>query len=136
MVSEALGGRADFYQAAAAALDAMDDGAKLNLEDMEAALEEYKRESDAAVLQELEGWLIFQREPPRQRLAAFLAATHPDDYALVLDPEYLRKLRAGLAPPPVSPMWQLALQCRDLFWEWLSGEFRTLLKAERRKQEA
>jgi len=45
-----------------------------------------------------EGFGPFGKRPPRERLPDYESVTLPEDRPLVLDPEYLAKRRAGLAP--------------------------------------
>lgn len=54
---------------------------------------------DEALLNALdEGWLVFQKGKPRERLGAYLKNTLAEDIMLVLMDDYLKKLAAGAAP--------------------------------------
>lgn len=46
-----------------------------------------------------EGWLIFKKARPQERLAGYMANTLSQDMPFVLNPEYRNLLDAGLAPP-------------------------------------
>lgn len=50
------------------------------------------------------GELIFGRFKPREMLQGFLEDTLPQDIPLVLDPDYIAKRRAGLAPELLAEM--------------------------------
>ena len=42
---------------------------------------------------------------PRQMFDRVLLKTMGPDWPLLMDPDYLTKYQAGVAPPPVSPFW-------------------------------
>lgn len=53
-----------------------------------------------ALLEALDnGWLIFHKGKPRERLNGYMKSTLAEDLPLLLDPDYLDKLSQGLAPP-------------------------------------
>lgn len=46
-----------------------------------------------------EGWLIFKKGKPRERLAGYMSNTLAADMPLVLNPDYAQAYRDGIAPP-------------------------------------
>ena len=51
-----------------------------------------------------EGMFVFRHQPPARRHAGYMSMTLPDELGMLLDPEYMNKLEAGLAVPPRSVM--------------------------------
>ena len=51
-----------------------------------------------------EGYFVFRHAPPVRRHASYMVMTLPDELGMLLDPEYMNKLEAGLAVPPRSVM--------------------------------
>jgi hypothetical protein len=50
-----------------------------------------------------EGWLIFSKGKPEERLRGYMAGTRLDELPMILDPEYHQKMRVGLYPLPMQP---------------------------------
>src|SRR3990167_5684820 len=51
-----------------------------------------------------EGYFVFRHQPPARRHDGYMSMTLPDELGMLLDPEYMDKLEAGLANPPRSVM--------------------------------
>ena len=51
-----------------------------------------------------EGYFVFRHAPPARRHDSYMVMTLPDELGMLLDPEYMTKLEAGLAVPPRSVM--------------------------------
>ncbi len=41
----------------------------------------------------------------KQRLGMYTQATDAQDFPMLKDPDYVKKMQQGLLPPPVSPFW-------------------------------
>lgn len=68
--------------------------------------------------------------PPRERRGKYLSKTDARDVQALLDPDYLKKWKAGLAPQLVSPWWLAALSLPPLFGK-LQQDFRRLMEQYR-----
>ena len=57
-----------------------------------------------ATLEQLwsEGMFVFQSAPPARRHDSYMVMTLPDELGMLLDPEYMTKLEAGLVEMPRS----------------------------------
>ena len=50
-----------------------------------------------------DGFMFFSRGKPADRLRSYMAGTAVDELQMILDPEYIEKLRMGQYPPPFQP---------------------------------
>ena len=64
----------------------------------------------------------------RGRLAHYTEMTGPQDFSLLMDPDYLEKRKAGLLPELVSPRW-LALSAIPELFESRTADFRRLYES-------
>lgn len=66
-------------------------------------------------------------EEPRARLIAYEHATEPVDFAMVMTPDWTEKVKRGIWPMPVSPLW-LALLAIPFIAEAEAKRYRELRK--------
>lgn len=64
---------------------------------------------------------------PRQRLLHYTMFTDQRDFPLIMNEDYIKQQKAGLAPNPVSPRWLAALSIPPI-WDHMASDFRKLYK--------
>mgnify|MGYP001570445773 CR=1 FL=1 len=100
-----------------------------NEEDIRDVAREYSERLETTLREVIdEGAVIFGKSKPANRLRAFLDLTLIQDVPLVLNPDYMKALKAGLAPLPASPMWQGLAALPDFAWHHFARDFRDLLR--------
>ena len=83
-----------------------------------------------------EGFAIWSRKPPQERLEGFFQATIAEEIEMVTDPAYMKLVAIGQAPPPRSPFWFAMAQLPgEIFMDW-TRDFQNLLAADFRRLEA
>lgn len=87
--------RAQLYIYAAAHVDP-----KLNHKHMEESLKEYNKGVEDQLVEDLRtGLAVFERQPPRQQLDAFITSTLQEDLPFILTEGWYEARMAGLAQP-------------------------------------
>lgn len=85
---------------------------------------------DKAVKMILDGNFPTMRDmPPDQRLLTYVQMTVPNDFQLLLIPDYLELQRQGLLPVLESPRWQEMMSIPDLFTE-VRADFLNLYRSK------
>lgn len=101
-----------------------------------------------------QGWLLFARGKPQQRLKAYMSQTYESDIPLVRDRQYMEKLNKGFAPmllavqltqaravlegqlPAPPQLWPMVLLLPPYVFEALSSDMDSLLKEVAKQGEA
>lgn len=98
-------------------------------------------ETVADLVKELEGWsdsvysdgILPGTKTPmaKERLAGYYEMTDPADMELLIDDDYLLRLKHGLDRPPVSPFWLNAVSSQGTF-ERMRRDFLHLMHQDQR----
>ena len=114
-----------------AALDAVVVSPEENEDDMREVMKEYAEQFEQALRDAIdEGEVIFAKAPPKARLDYYMKVTRLEDLkAIIVVDDYMKQLRAGRAPPPVTPLWRGLAALPDFVWHHFARDFRKCLDA-------
>ena len=122
---------ADMSKVPTSALDSIVVDPASNEEDMREVMQEYADQFEQMLRDAIEeGELIFPKAPPRARLDYYIQVTMLEDLNAIINvDDYMKQLREGRAPPPLTPMWRGLAALPDFVWHFFARDFRACLDA-------